>query len=115
MRIIRELRNGLDHRLSNYKVTDFELQKNGEIITPTIELNHKEVNLNRTSLSDFLQIVLKNLVEIIEMTFVYLAGYAVKTKGMSYQMKKIPEEKRQNKFMRYSFWIPVGEEGFYCQ
>ncbi|MCR5860966.1 hypothetical protein LRS05_01865 [Flavobacterium sp. J372] len=115
MRTIRELRNGLDHRLSNYKLSNFELQKSGDIIAPTIELNHKEVKMDRTSLGDFLEVTLNNLIEITEMTFVYLAGYAAKETGMAYQMKKIPEDRRRHEFVRYSFWMPIGEEGFYCQ
>lgn len=115
MRIIRELRNGLDHRLETVKVKDFEIQKDGNIFSPTIELNHKEVKLDRISLSEFLKITKENLIDIIETTFAYLAGYNVKTDGMPYQLREIPEEKRRNKFVKYSFWMPIGDEGFYCQ
>src|SRR5262249_55523027 len=58
MRVVRELRNGFDHRLVIAKVTDFELQKDGNVLSPTIELNHKEVKLERTSLGEFLKVVL---------------------------------------------------------
>lgn len=115
MRVIRELRNGLDHRLKTVNVKDFEIQKDGEILSPTIELNHKEVKLDRISLKEFLKITKNNLISIIETMFAYLAGYNVKTDGIPYQLKEIPEEKRQNKFVKYSFWLPIGEEGFYFQ
>ena len=44
----------------------------------------------------------------------WIAGRNVKPDGMSYQLKEIPEEKRQYKFVKYSFWMPIGHEGFYC-
>lgn len=115
MRVIRELRNGLDHRLPTYKINNFEISLEGFILMPTIELNHKHVKMERTDLSDFLKVTLEKLVVIIESTFAFLAQKAVRKSGMQYQLKQIPEEKRQNKFVKYSFWIPVGENGFYCQ
>lgn len=116
MRVVRELRNGLDHRLSTFKVTDFELQKDGSVLSPTIELKHNDIKLERTSLSEFLKIMKINLIEIIEVTFAFLAGRNVKKDGMPYQLKEIPTDKRRYKFVRYSFWIPIGDnEGFYCQ
>jgi hypothetical protein len=115
MQVIRELRNGFDHRLEHTKVYDFELQTDGNIIAPTIELKHKKIKLNRTSLNDFLNITNKNMLDIIELIFAYLAGKNVKIGGMPYQVKKIPDDKRRHKFVRYSFWMPIGNEGFYCQ
>lgn len=115
MRVVRELRNGLDHRLPTVTVTDFELQTDGNILAPTITLNHKEIKLNRTSLSEFLKLTTANLIEIVETTFAFLAGRNIKTDGMPYQLREIPEDKRRHKYVRYSFWMPIGDEGFYCQ
>ncbi len=115
MQVTRQLRNGLDHRLKTVTVKDFEIQKDGNIFSPTIELNYKEVKLERISLNELLKITKTNLIDIIETTFAYLAGYNVKTEGMPYQMREIPEEKRRNNFVKYSFWMPIGEGGFYCQ
>ena len=115
MQVIRELRNGFDHRLEHTKVFDFQLQTGGDIIAPSIQLNHKKVKLERTSLSGFLEITTKNLLDIIELTFAYLAGKNIKTGGMPYQVRQIPYEKRRYKFVKYSFWMPIGNEGFYCQ
>ena len=115
MQVIRELRNGFDHRLEHTKVFDFELQPNGKIIAPTIELTHKNNKLKRTSLSDFLDKVLKNIVYIIELTFVFLAEKNTVKNNLHYSVKLIPEEKRQNKFVKFSFWTPLGVGGFYFQ
>jgi hypothetical protein len=115
MRVVRELRNGLDHRLPTVTVTDFELQTDGSILAPTITLNHKEIKLDRTSLSEFLKLTAKNLIEIVETTFAFLAGRNVKTDGMPYQLREIPENERRHKYVKYSFWMPIGPDGFYCQ
>ncbi|TKT90393.1 hypothetical protein [Dyadobacter frigoris] len=115
MQVIRELRNGFDHRLEHTKVCDFELETDGNITTPTIELKHKKIKLKRTSLGGFLDITIKNMLDIIELTFAHLAGKNVKTGGMPYQVKQIPNDKRRYKFVKYSFWTPIGDEGFYNQ
>jgi len=115
MTLIRNLRNEFDHRLDKVKVTNFELQENGSVLSPTIELKNRYVKLERTSLKNFLDITNKNLVEIIEVTFGFLAGRNVRTTGMKYQLREIPENKRKHKFVRYCFWMPISKEGHYCQ
>lgn len=115
MKVVRELRNGLDHRLSTYKITDFELKAHGDILSPTIEVKHKDIKVERTSLNEFLNLTTQNLIEIIEVSFAFLAGRAVRTGGMQYQLREIPKEKRRNEFVKFSFWMPIGDEGFYCQ
>ena len=115
MKIIRELRNGFEHRLDSIKVTDFVLQPDGNVIPPTIELNFRDVRLEKISLSEFLKITIVNHLDIIEMTFAHLAQKNTRTGGMPYQVKLIPENKRTHKFVKHSFWIPIGNEGFYCQ
>lgn len=115
MRVIRELRNGFDHRLSTVAVSDFELQTDGNILSPTIALHHKEAKLERTSISEFLKLTTANLIDIVETTFAFLAGRNVKADGMPYQLREIPEDKRRHKHVRYSFWLPLGHEGLYCQ
>ena len=72
-------------------MTDFEIKTDGNILSPTIELNHKKVKLDRTCLSEFLKLTTGNLIEIIETTFAFLAGRNVKPDGMPYQLKEIPE------------------------
>jgi hypothetical protein len=115
MQVIRELRNGFDHRLEHTKVFDFELQIDGNIIVPTIELNHKKIKLERTSLSEFLKITIKNMLDIIEGTFAYLASKNIKITAMSNEIKEIPNDKRKNKFVKYCFWSAIGEGGYYHQ
>lgn len=115
MQVIYELRNGFDHRLDYTNVFNFELKTDGNIIAPTIELKHKKIKLERTSLSDFLKISIANTLDIVELTFAYLAGKNMRASGLHYQVRLIPANMRRNKFVKYSFWTPIGEEGFYNQ
>lgn len=115
MQVVRELRNGFDHRLEYTKAIDYELQVNGDIIAPTIELNHKKTKLDRTSLSEFLKLVVDNLVYLVEMVLVNLASKNLRNTGIPNYVKKIPMEKRRNKFVSFSIWSPIGEGGFFSQ
>ncbi len=115
MQIIRELRNGFDHRLKHTKVFDFELQPEGNIIWPTIELSHKTNKLERMSLKLFLEDTLNNFLDIIELTFAHLAGKNIKSRTLPIGVKEIPYNKRKNKFVRFSLWSPLGPEGFFIQ
>jgi len=115
MKIIRLLRNGLDHRAAGtVKVRNFELQADSSIISPTIELDHKEGKLERISLFDFLPIVLNNILVIIEDLLAHLASKNGTVFGI-YEVRHIPENERRYKFVRYSFWAPFGDTGFYRQ
>jgi len=115
MQVIRELRNGLDHRLDHTKVLDYELQTNGDIISPTIELQHKKIKLERTSLHEFLDLIFINIIDIVELTFAFLAKKNVRKNGIPHLVREIPENKRRNQFIRYCFWSPLGDEGYYNQ
>lgn len=115
MKIIRDLRNGLDHRLDSVKISNYELQSNSDILSPTIELKSKDIKLERIALSHFLPIVKENMITIIESTFVYLAQKNIQDNTLFYQIKEIPEKIRRNKYVRYCFWMPLRKEGYYTQ
>lgn len=115
MKVIRELRNKLDHRNQDYRIVDFEMRADGSILSPTIELNSKRAKLERTALSEFLELTTRKLVEITEVTFASLAARAVKTGGVPLHLREIPKERRQNEFVRFGFWMPIDVEGFYRQ
>jgi hypothetical protein len=115
IKVVRELRNSLDHRLKFVKVKDFELQTDSNIISPTIELEFKEVKLEKVSLSEFLPLVLKNSIYIFENTIGHLSATNAKSDLMPYVIKEIPENDRRYKHVRYSFWSPLGDTGYFHQ
>lgn len=115
MQLVRELRNGLDHRLGTIKVTDFELKADGFLSLPVLDFDHKGFKLNREPVSIFLGVLVEKLLFIFENTIAYLAGKAAVPNNMNYQIRQIPDEIRRNKFVKYAFWSPIGKDGFYHQ
>ena len=109
------MRNGFDHRLKTVKATNFDIQKDGNIISPTIELNHKTVKLERTDLLQFLECTLQNFLLITENTFAFLAEKHKRTDRLPIVVKEIPIEKRKYENVSYCFWSNICEGGFYMQ
>lgn len=115
MRVLRLIRNGLDHQLETVTIKNFELQADSSVLSPTIELNHKDAKMGRVSLSVFLPSVFKQLGSIIEGLIIFLAAKNVNPMGkLKFGVKQIPETQRRNKFVRYCFWSSIGT-GFYHQ
>lgn len=117
IKALRAIRNSLDHRLPYVTVKDFELQPDGSILAPTIELqSYQDSELERTSLSEFLKLCLHNLVAFYEFTITNLCGKNLRPKaGFPNTLKFIPEDRRHNKHIRYSYWLPLGEGGYFDQ
>lgn len=116
MKLVRNLRNALDHRLNFVTVTDFELQPDSNVLTPTIELaKYRGSKLERIALSKLLPIVFKNLVLVFENTIAFLSDKNLKPSIVAQCVMQIPEEKRKYKNVRYSFWSPLGENGYFNQ
>jgi len=115
MKLIRNLRNALDHQLSAVQIHDFELTSNSNVLAPSIEIDFKGSKLERQSLSDFLNTLIPNLITICELTMVYLVGHNFKSSPVLQDIKEIPKDKRKNKFVRFSFWSSLGVDGFYNQ
>jgi hypothetical protein len=115
MKLIRNLRNALDHQLEGVEIYDFELAANSDVLAPSIELDFKGSKLERQSLSEFLKILIPNYIHICELTIVHLAGRNFIPTLMQQVIREIPEEKRRNKLVRYSFWSAMGVGGYFDQ
>jgi hypothetical protein len=115
MQLVRNLRNALDHRLENVTVTNFELQKDSNVISPTLELKKLHgSSLDRISLSEFLPILLGNLISIIERTIVILASKNSRSMGMIPRLvRQAPPNQRKYEQVEYLFWTPIGNDGIY--
>jgi hypothetical protein len=114
--LVRNIRNCLDHRRTETEIKDFELLANSNIISPTIEINYLESELPRMSLSQFLPSVTENLVTIFENMIAFLTAKNLKSdRIMAGDIRVIPEDKRMNKHIKYSYWSPLGPGGYYSQ
>ena len=115
LELIRGFRNCLDHRLKDVKVYDFELLANSELIHPSIEIDYRDVKLERTSLSSFLTILTENLIFLTEHNIAFLSDKNTKLNGLPKMVQIIPEELRSNKNIKFGFWSPLGKKGFFHQ
>ncbi len=115
MKILIEIRNGLDHRLNTVNVENFELLPDGNLYSPSITLSYKDVKLERESLNSLLPNVEINLISIFENISAHLCAKNAIPGMMGFRIVKIPEDKRRNKYVKYCFWSPMGEGGYYDQ
>ena len=116
MKLVRALRNALDHRLDFVKTYDFELQPNSNVLTPCIELKkYQKSKLEKQALSDFLKAILPNLILIFENTIVYMSNKTFVSKYFAQGVREIPEKERRYKNVRFSFWSNIGNGGYYNQ
>lgn len=114
--LTRNMRNCLDHRRTEVTIRDFELQIDGNILTPTIEIDHLNSKLERTPLTTFLPIVTENMITVFERMIAHLCNKVVKEdRLMPSKVLFIPIEQRVNKYIQYSFWSPFGDGGFFHQ
>jgi hypothetical protein len=115
MRIIIEIRNGLDHRLNTVKVENFEQLPDGNLYSPSITLNYKDVKLERESLNVLLPLIEQNLIIMFENISAHLCIKNTNPGMMGFRVVEISEDKRRNKFVRFCYWSPMGEGGYYDQ
>lgn len=116
IKLMREIRNCLDHRNSEITIKDFELQANSELIPPTIEVHNNGIDLDRTTLSTYLPIAREDLLIIYEEVMANLCSKRIrKNSTLPYQVLFIPEDRRKNKYTKYSYWSPIGNGGYFHQ
>lgn len=105
LEIIRNARNCLDHRRTEAIIRDFEIQADGNILTPTIEMEYRSSSVPRMSLHEFLTTCNANMLLISEMMIVHIGNKCTKPRGaLSYHMREIPKEKRRYPLVNYCFW-----------
>jgi len=113
---IRRARNCFDHRKVELKLTGFELQDDGSVLSPTIEMNFAGSVITRQDLRTYLSTVMNGLLRVIEVMLPYLASKHIQPMGMIVpQVREVPEEKRRRKMVQFGIWLPFGEGGHYSQ
>jgi hypothetical protein len=104
LKVIKELRNGLDHRQGKVKVTDYQFNPDTTISTPTISLDAKTVKLLPTPISHYLA-QMESIFSFAEVFICHLASITV-PRWMGEEIREIPIEKRFYQHVRYCFYIP---------
>lgn len=113
---IRRARNCFDHRKVELRLTGFELQDDGSVLSPTIEMNFAGSVITQQDLRTYLSLVMDDLVNTVEIMLPYLATKHIQPMGLiTLQVRQVPEEKRRWKHVQFGLWWPIGEGGFYAQ
>jgi len=104
LKTLKEMRNGLDHRLPKVTVKDYQYNTDTTISLPSICLNAKGAKLDETPISEYLT-DMETIFSFAEVLICHLASVSIRSM-MSGQIKEIPLEKRVYKHVRYCFYIP---------
>lgn len=104
LKILKEMRNGLDHRLPKVTVKDYQYNTDTTISLPSIRLNAKVAKLDETPISEYLT-AMETIFSFAEVLICHLASVSVRSM-MGGQIKEIPVEKRIYQHVRYCFYIP---------
>ena len=104
LKAIKELRNGLDHRLPTVILKDYQFNPDTTVSLPSIKLNAKDAKFDETAVSEYLN-KLESIFSLAEVLICHLAN--VTARGMlGGEIKEIPAAQRIYKHVRYCFYIP---------
>lgn len=112
---IRSIRNGLDHRLQTVEVKDFEVQENGDIQIPTIELKATECKLNRTNFNEYITKILRVFPYVFENILAMVANDNICPSLMSFSVQEMPTDQRKYQEVRFALYSPLGTGGFFVK
>lgn len=115
LELIKGFRNCLDHRLPNAKVYDFKLLASAELVSPSIEIDYRQNKMERTSISSFLPVLSKNLIFFIENILAFLADKNIISDKLPKRVSIVPQKLRINRYVKFGFWSPLGDGGFFHQ
>lgn len=110
--MVRNARDCLDHRnAKGANITNFVLLPDGHIIRPAIEIDFRDTKQSKAELGEFLPAVVKSMVNVFDTLLAFLCSKNPgNILGWPIQVGFVPEDKRRNKFVRYSFGMPLNGE-----
>lgn len=112
---IRTIRNGLDHRLPIVEVKDFEVQENGDVQIPTIDLKAKDCKLKRTNFNEYTTEILRVFPFVFENMLAMIADDNIRQSPMNFSVQEMPTDQRKYQEVRYALYSPLGKGGFYVK
>lgn len=105
MKAIKEVRNGLDHRVPKVSLKDYTFNPDTTISLPSISLNSKDAKFNAMPVTEYLN-KLESIFSFAEVLICHLANVTIRHM-MGGEIKEIPVETRRYKYVRYCFYIPA--------
>jgi hypothetical protein len=113
LQFVRNTRNCVEHPKENERlvINDFSIGSDGLIVLPGIEIIHLRTPHPPISAAEFMHRVNQNVIEIHELTIVYICSKQVQPiGGFATQVVELPRDKRRQSHVRYSYGI-YGEDG----
>jgi len=113
LKLVRNARDCLEHKLPGVATKDFEMQPDGTIAVPTIEIDFRQTTLPRCPVSSFMDETKKALLNAFEMIVVHLCSKHVKpVAGMPIVVAPVPEAYREAWHVRFAYGMYYADGQF---
>lgn len=112
LKMVRNARDCLDHRnAKGVVITNFVMQPDGTVIRPAIEVAFRETKQPKVELGDFLPKVVSSMLNVFDTMIAFLCGKNPRSgQVLPVQVGFVPESRRRNKFVQYSFGMVISDE-----
>jgi hypothetical protein len=113
LNLIRNIRNASEHRRegNQLKLKDFEMQPDGNVNSPILEIEHKDTPIEPVSVVDFLDIIGNIILDQAEGSIVTIRCVALLDKNpFNEQVGFLPPENRRHPLVRYCRTINLNGE-----
>jgi hypothetical protein len=110
--MVRNVRDCLDHRnAKGVVITNFVMQPDGTIVRPAIEVAFRATKQPKVELATLLPAVVSSMLNVFDTMLAFLCGKNPNpNSGLPVEVGFVPEGKRRNKFVQYSFGIVMNGE-----
>jgi hypothetical protein len=110
--LVRNARDCLEHNLKGASVKDFVLQPDGQIVAPTIEINFRQTHQSPIAISSFMGEILNMTMVVFEIMIAHLCDKHVQspTPDLPILVGALQENRRREKFVRFSYGTYLGED-----
>ena len=107
---VRNGRNAIEHERHDMKltVTDFSIDADNRLIPPMVELTHPKTPFDKVAITEFMEFVQTNTIEIVELMMVYLCARNISGGTLDMSVIEIPQDRRTNPNVRYGYGVMIG-------
>lgn len=113
LKLVRNARDCLEHKLPGVTTKDFEMQPDGTIAVPTIEIDFRQTTFPRCPAASFMDETKKALLNAFEMIVVHLCSKHVKPVAeMPIVVAPVPEAYREAWHVRFAYGMYYADGQF---
>lgn len=104
LKLVRNIRDCLEHHLSGVVVRDFEPKPDGVIAAPRIEVNFRDSSLESISISSFMSDIEIHLLDIFEILVAHMSSKHMKPfAGIPMEIGLVPEDVQDVWHVRFTY------------